>query len=227
MSWFAEYIAWGIIVLVQLGLIGGAIFSFGEYSERKNASDASAGQMLGLGIGFSIFALLFLCCLYCGFNSLRIAINVVDASADFLAKTKRLIGVPIMYFFVQMVIFSIWVYCMISINSIGTIEAGTGSIPQAKHMVRTDQQKKVVYGLFAFMLFGLLWIFAFIKANSGFVTMVSATTYYFDSNKEKEGDADVGLGFKFAYMYHAGSLALGSFIIAVIQFIRIVVITAA
>lgn len=43
MSWFAEYIAWGIIVLVQLGLIGGAIFCFGEYTERKHAATGSAG----------------------------------------------------------------------------------------------------------------------------------------------------------------------------------------
>jgi len=52
--------------------------------------------------------------------------------------------------------------------------------------------------------------------------MVSATTYYFDSNKKRDGKAEVGLGFKFTYMYHAGSLAFGSFIIALIQFIRIV-----
>lgn len=35
------------------------------------------------------------------------------------------------------------------------------------------------------------------------------------------------LGFKFAYMNHMGSLAFGSFIIAVIRFIRIVFIYAA
>lgn len=46
--------------------------------------------------------------------------------------------------------------------------------------------------------------------------MVAATTYYFDSNSEKDGEADVSLGFKFTYMYHAGSLAFGSFIIAVV-----------
>jgi choline transporter-like protein 2/4/5 len=70
--------------------------------------------------------------------------------------------------------------------------------------------------MFAFMLFGILWILAFIRAKSSFITMVAATTYYFDSNKEYDGHANVTLGFKFAYMYHAGSLAFGSFIIAII-----------
>ena len=73
-----------------------------------------------------------------------------------------------------------------------------------------------------FMFFGLLWIFAFIQAKTSFITMVSASTYYFSSGPEKEGEGDVALGFKWAYLYHAGSLAFGSFIIAVIQFIRVV-----
>lgn len=74
------------------------------------------------------------------------------------------------------------------------------------------------------MFFGLLWICAFLRAKTTFVVMVSATTYYFDSNKDHEGDADVGLGFRFTYVYHLGSLAMGSFILAVVQFLRICVL---
>lgn len=79
----------------------------------------------------------------------------------------------------------------------------------------------MVGGLFLFLLFGILWINAFITAKSSFIAMVSAVTYYFDSNSERDGEAEVVLGFKFAYFYHAGSLAFGSFIIALIQMIRI------
>lgn len=52
--------------------------------------------------------------------------------------------------------------------------------------------------------------------------MCSASTYYFNSNQTTEGSADVMLAVNFAYFKHFGSLALGSFIIAVIEFIRIV-----
>ena len=51
--------------------------------------------------------------------------------------------------------------------------------------------------------------------------MVSASTYYFNSHKDKEGSAEVGVGFKYAAL-HSGSIAIGAFIIAVIRFIRIV-----
>lgn len=227
MSWFAEYIAWGIIVLVQLGTIGAATFCIGFYLENssKTSVDGHAlnpNTMLGAGIGFAIFACIFLLALYCGFSSLKLAIDVIDASADFLAKTKRMIAVPVFYFVLTIIIFSIWIFCMLAINSIGTIEASTAIVPQKKQVIRTDEQKKTVDALFLFMLFGIFWIVAFIKAKSSFITMVAATTYYFDSNSERDGVADVGLGFKFTYMYHAGSLAFGSFIIALIQFIRVI-----
>uniref|UniRef100_A0A7S3FS90 Choline transporter-like protein n=1 Tax=Strombidium rassoulzadegani TaxID=1082188 RepID=A0A7S3FS90_9SPIT len=52
--------------------------------------------------------------------------------------------------------------------------------------------------------------------------MVSASTYYFNSSPEQEGDAEVGFGLQIAYMNHAGSLAFGSLLISIIQFIKYV-----
>jgi hypothetical protein len=45
--------------------------------------------------------------------------------------------------------------------------------------------------------------------------MVSATSYYFESNMHTDGDADVCLGFKYALL-HTGSIAIGAFILAVV-----------
>ena len=230
MSWFAEYIAWAMVLLTQIGLIGGAVFCFGEFLAKKNAAKtagANAGQdnsmaFLGGGIIFSIFGLIFLLAVWCGFNSLRTAINVIDASADFLAKTKRIIGVPILYFFLTVVFTMVWLGCMLAINSIGDIQPDNGLIIQKRKAIRTAAENKTVNLMFLFMFFGILWIVAFLKAKTSFIVMVAASTYYFDSNEDKDGDAEVTLGFKYTYMYHAGSLAFGSFIIALIQFIRYV-----
>ena len=57
--------------------------------------------------------------------------------------------------------------------------------------------------------------------------MISASTYYFSSNKEKEGSSEVALAFKYAYMYHMGTLAFGSFIIALVEFVRVVFVYSA
>jgi choline transporter-like protein 2/4/5 len=73
-----------------------------------------------------------------------------------------------------------------------------------------------------FMLFGILWILAFIDYTSRFIVMASAVTYYFNSNAEKDGSAELGYAIKIAHLNHAGSIAFGSFIIAVVQFIELV-----
>lgn len=73
------------------------------------------------------------------------------------------------------------------------------------------------------MLFGILWITAWIEYANCFVVMVGAASYYFSSSREKgEGSASICKGFKYAYLHHAGSIAAGAFIIALIRFIRIV-----
>jgi choline transporter-like protein 2/4/5 len=75
-----------------------------------------------------------------------------------------------------------------------------------------------------FMIFGILWIVAFIQAKVSFIAMVSTSTYYFNSSAEDgEGSAEVGLGFRLAYFYHIGSLAFGSFLVALIQFVSFIV----
>lgn len=73
------------------------------------------------------------------------------------------------------------------------------------------------------MLFGILWILAFLDYTSKFIVMASACTYYFNSGPGKpDGEAELGYAFKIAHMNHAGSIAFGSFIIALVRFIEIV-----
>ena len=232
MSLFAEYIAWTMVILVQLGLFAATAFFMTEYMAMKNTTDINGnnvgGKYLAGGIVSGILAMVFLCAIWCGFNSLKTAIDVIDASADFLAKTKRIIAVPVLYFLVTVIFISIWLACMLCINSIGDIvPENTSLFVQNRNAKRTPEENKLCWMMFLYMFFGILWICAFIRAKTSFIAMVAATTYYFDSDENKEGDADVELGFKFAYMYHAGSLAFGSLIIAIIQFLRVVVMTLA
>jgi hypothetical protein len=78
-----------------------------------------------------------------------------------------------------------------------------------------------------YMLFGILWICAFFEYACTFVVMVSASTYYFNSNEGFEGSAEVGTGFDWAFNHHAGSIAIGAFIIALVRFIRIIFVYVA
>ena len=59
-----------------------------------------------------------------GYNQLKTAIDVLDASADFLAKTKRLLIVPTIYMFVQIFFVVLFIYAMMAIAATGEIIPG-------------------------------------------------------------------------------------------------------
>lgn len=164
-----------------------------------------------------LFAAGFLCCVCCGYSSLKIAIDVIDASADFLAKSKRVIGVPLVFFVFQIISVAIWVPCMAYVISMNHISPSQ-SVPQLKDI----EWKPEIKLMSLYMFFGILWVTAFFEYCSTFVVMVAASTYYWNSNPMAEGDVEVGLGFSYCFT-HFGSLAIGSFIIALVRFIRITV----
>jgi len=171
--------------------------------------------MIALSIVGSL-CLAFMCCIYCKYDSLKKAIDVLDAAADFLAGTKRVLLVPGIFFVCSLIAISAWMpamACVLSLNDIYPME----SIPQGRNV----DWKTDVWYMSLYMFFGILWITAFFEYCSTFVIMVSASTYYFNSDKDNEGSAEVGVGFKYAAL-HSGSIAIGAFIIAVIRFIRIV-----
>lgn len=99
MSYFAECISWVIVGLVQIGLFVASALTLFQYNTIKSSASPDESTMkllLGIGITCGIVGVLFLVSICCMFNSLKIAIDVIDASADFLAKTKRVILVPVL-----------------------------------------------------------------------------------------------------------------------------------
>jgi len=121
-------------------------------------------MMVGLVV-LGILAFGFLCCIVVGFKSLKLAIDVIDASADFLWETKRIIAVPIFYFFVTLIFFVVWfgaLGCVISMNEIKV----NPKIPQAKAF---DFDSKINYYSFWYMIFGACWIVSWIQYSAQFV----------------------------------------------------------
>lgn len=143
------------------------------------------------------------------------AIDVIDASADFLRSTKRIIFVPMFYFVMTLMWFLTWSVAFAYVASNNVIQPGL--LPQMKDIVWTEESQ--YYALY--MVFGLLWVNAWIDYSCKLVTMISGATYYFNSNKDYEGGAEVCTGFYMTHFNHPGSIAFGSFIIAVVQIIRL------
>jgi len=73
---------------------------------------------------------------------------------------------------------------------------------------------------FYYDVFGLFWVTAFIIGTAQFVIGCSACLWYFECNTDTKGKGTVGRAFHWSYRYHLGSVAFGSFLIAVCQMIR-------
>jgi hypothetical protein len=134
------------------------------FKQRSEEDDVEKQKsLLIFGIFASIFGVLFLLMIYCGYSQLKTAIDVIDAAADFLARTKRILLVPICYFFATMIVFAVWIGAITCILSMGTVTADENQ--QKKISYGNDEElKKKIYYMLAFMLFGLLWIVSFLKA---------------------------------------------------------------
>jgi hypothetical protein len=132
MSCFGETISWILIGVIQIGLILGSIFSFYAWKNSSlffESDDTNSPKIaMAAGIVLGLFAAIFLCMLCYGFRSLKIAIDVIDASADFLAKTKRIIIVPIIFFILTILIVFVWFLAVMSVLSVGEITADNSKI---------------------------------------------------------------------------------------------------
>ena len=69
------------------------------------------------------------------------------------------------------------------------------------------------------MVIGGLWLISFNLASNVFIIAAMAATWYFSQNDD---GVSIFTGFCWAYTYHIGSLAFGSFFVALIWFIQII-----
>lgn len=241
MSAFAECIAWICVVLIQIGLFAlsaagyfAKVWVDEQYAEvdaddKSEATDKEYNNNVmacwGVVIVFGLLALIFLCAIICGFKHLKLAIDVIDASADFLDETKRIYIVPFCFFMCAFVSIIIWTVCVIGVYSEGKISPDP-VVPQVKKVEVTDMQKYMLL----YLLFAILWLTAWFEYANSFVVMHSAVQYYFmykNEGKDEVGEVGVMESVKCAFFKHPGSIAIGAFIIALIRFIRIVFVYVA
>ena len=75
--------------------------------------------------------------------------------------------------------------------------------------------------MLGYMYFGIFWLAFFLMAANDMVIIISTCTWYFSRKDIPDddgipGDSDISKAFKWTFMYHVGSLALGSLILALL-----------
>lgn len=71
-------------------------------------------------------------------------------------------------------------------------------------------------------LFGGLWVNAFLIGCFQFLVAAACCIWYFTHTSDTAGKGSICIGIKWILVYHLGSIAFGSCIIAIVQFIRII-----
>lgn len=214
MSIFPTAIAYMAIFFIELIFIGGGALLV--YQGFTADHDRRSAYLIG-GASFLVFGALFNCMMYCYWSKLKEGIAIIDATADFFVATKRIIFVSLFQFFWQLMFTLACISVLVCITANQDISVDPSS--------KTLQGKNIVFTrngqIFAFvLLFGWIWVQIYMSNQTVMTCMCSAATYYFNSNAEKEGSADVMKSVWWSNVTHAGSVALGSLIMAVIRILR-------
>ena len=112
--------------------------------------------------------------------------------------------------------FVFWLFGAIMVFSIGNPISREDEYP----FLTEVKWSSLTRTCFFYDIFGLFWINAFIIGVCQFIIGCSACLWYFECNTDTKGEGTVGRAFFMSYRYHLGSVAFGSFIIAVCQMMR-------
>lgn len=204
------------IFIILLGLAYAGFYCFNYSTNYEETDNMYKAYLYGSYVIWGLDACL-VCCICCYRQALRLAISIFQVTADFISNTMRVLFVPPLFFVLVVAWFVAWTYSAAWVWSVGE-PVPREDYPFLTEIIWTDETRYV----FLYHLFGFLWINAFLIGLCQFTLAVTCCTWYFTCNSDTKGSGSVSTGFYWTFRYHLGSIAFGSFIIAVVQMIRII-----
>ena len=204
---------WGTIFLGFFVILACGLYL---YLTAGNYDDADSTHDYMLYGAYTIFALaaVYLVILLCCCNRLRLGIAIMQTTANYIKDTPRVFLVPVIFFLLIFTFMVYWIVSAIYIWSVGDVKSQSSS-PFAS--VEWDTTTRYVYW---YDVFGMFWVNAFLIGCCQFILAVGCVTWYFTHTADSGGSASFSKGVKWILRYHLGSIAFGSLIIAICEFIR-------
>lgn len=160
-----------------------------------------------------IFLLLLICC----FSRIRLAVAVCKASGQFVAHTCAIVLVPIIQTAINV---SMWVICIVALLYLASAATYVVTSGDVFTSINSYGDSALIH--FYIFLFGTLWCNAFIQAMGIFVIASACCIWYYSHGPDQETNFPIFRSYKMVFRYHFGSLAFGSLILAIVQFMQIV-----
>lgn len=144
----------------------------------------------------------------------------MEAASEFVSSNLRVVLLPILSYIFAIIFFAYWTVTAVYVYSIGTAEFKENSF-----IANIAWEKSNNYVMWYF-LFGLFWVVAFLICLQQFIIASMTCMWYFSGQGEamsdSTGEVSMIKAIGWGTWYHCGTIAFGSFCIAVITMIRVV-----
>jgi hypothetical protein len=208
-------IIWISFVLIVLALVGGGFYTYFYERTKYEVTNPTydylayaAYTLWGLAV---VIGLLLLCC----YNAIKLGIAVFKTTAQFVQANMNIFALPAWSTFMAVLWFALWMGSALFVFSVGE------PLPRDGYPFITEiKWSEATRYLFFYYVFGLFWINAFIIGCTEFIIGAAACLWYFECCTDSKGKGTVMRGFHWLVRYHMGSIAFGSFMIAICNMLR-------
>ncbi|KAL4485812.1 hypothetical protein ABPG72_012352 [Tetrahymena utriculariae] len=231
LRFFAGLIVWIAILAYFAGIIILGYLSYKKSTDIKDYLNANNQVESGsntkdnmnsyLYLSYILWAFAGLCFvgLLCMYTKIRQAIAIIKTTSSYVAEVWTAMLVPPIFtclvagWWLMWLVGYVYLY---AIDSSGLIQKSNSS------MFATVNHSQFVTRLLWSYLFIGLWINAFIQCTCQFILASSACIWYFSHGESGQKHAPIRTSVYRAFRYHLGSIAFGALLLAIVQFIRIV-----
>ncbi|KAJ3289903.1 hypothetical protein HK104_007133 [Borealophlyctis nickersoniae] len=251
---FLQYFAGPIVYLTIILLLGSswaiAAYFLYNYYRLKVLHQALIGTgfgtidaslyneklLLALGITFAIIAFVLTIIILCSGRRIRLAVQIIKEAARALHAMPLIFVFPIFKYAVLLGVMAgfVWIFALLSTsgeivasNLTYTIRNETAEMveqhfPQGKAFngTITMQYLQIYYGI------GFLWTYNWIIAIAQCTMAGAVASWYWTRDKKTMTSFPLIRALSRVIRYHLGSMAIGSLLIALTQFIRILIFQA-
>lgn len=221
------FIIWISIIIIELSVLAAGFYTFFIYREEKFPDPTTDMHKYVTYTAYGLWGLAgiiaILVCCFC--DAIQIGIAVFKTTSQYVAANLKIFVLPALSYFCIALWILFWFGGAVFVFAQGYPEPRTsdekggtrlGQLPFLTIM-RWDVYQEI---MFFYDVFGLFWISAFMIGVCQFIIGCSACLWYFEVSTDTKGEGTVGRAFVWSYKYHLGSVAFGSFIIAVCQMLR-------
>lgn len=223
-----------LVVLILGSLISGGFFVYAGFHEGLDGYPSTGDAQWDKVAGFSLliigalFALLAGCCM----KSIKIAVAVIKTACQCIFSLPSLLLEPLINVIFKVIALSVMLVGFFWLLSCGTVqkvsiqEYAMAEIPGSdlSGVFRSFHYKEDEYKYIAYYSFMIFWVMELCTAYGQYVVSYAVQIWYFTpydgDSKEDVPCCPILGGYMTGTFYHLGSLAFGSFIVAVVRLVR-------